>query len=263
MYRYALDILTEDGRLLGQAPIEPDWGPALEWASFQGIRQERLPGRMGSHPGVIEPVWDPARGEPHVSGFRAVIPGENGKAASSHFTTSYFRPLAHEASATFVEKGLLKGGDLFRFRVCAFVVPFAHPAPGSTNGLEVDEIVRPLPLGNKPLRSFIEAKANEAKASTNIETERSANIETEGSTNIETERSATKETEVSVSVDKKAGASVDAAAPLKEEARRSAYKAGGPVGAGSGGQLGMCPSSFQDTFWTKRCPSVGRHKTWR
>ena len=132
VYRYALDMMTDDGSPLGQASVEPDWGPVLEWASFQGIRQGRLQARMGCHPGIVEPIWDAVRGEPYVSGFRAVITGENGTSVSSDLSTSYFRPLAHEASTTFVEKGLLKGGDLFRFRVCAFEVPSAKsPGDGS------------------------------------------------------------------------------------------------------------------------------------
>lgn len=173
-YRYALEMLKQDGTLLGQKTIDPDWGPAREWASFEGIRRGVLPARMGPHPSVIEPIFDGKRGEPYVSGFRAVIHGGNGEAVSSDFPTSYFRSLAHEASTDFVKDGLLKAGELFLYRVCAIAVPAfsGNDRPTGRDGearerekereleLDFEEVVHPLPLDEVPLRSFMDARAD-------------------------------------------------------------------------------------------------------
>jgi hypothetical protein len=164
-YQYALEILAEDGTILGQVPMEPDWAPALEWASFQGIRQGRLPALASSFAGTIEPIWDPQRGEPHVSGFRAVIPTDGGEPVTSDFPTTYVRSLAKQASGTFVEKGLLKAGDLFRYRVCAFLAARPDQSPTEPEGLGLEEIISPLPLQATPLQPFLDASLREDGAS--------------------------------------------------------------------------------------------------
>jgi len=164
IYRYALDIMAEGGAPLGQVPIEPDWEPALEWASFQGIRRGLLAARMGSYPGIIRPIWDGERGEPYVAGFRAVIPGEDDGAVTSDFPTSYVRHLARQASTTFVDKGLLKPGDLFRFRVCAFGSPPAPARQAASGGLEVEEIPCSLPVASTPLSTFLEGSVPDGPA---------------------------------------------------------------------------------------------------
>jgi hypothetical protein len=161
LYQYALEILAEDGTVLGQVPVEPDWSPALEWASFQGIRQGRLPAVISSFAGTIEPVWDTERGEPHVSAFRAVIPTDGAEPVTSDFPTTYVRSLGKQASGTLVEKGLLKAGDLFRYRVCAFHATRPDQSPTGPDGLSLEEIISPLPLLATPLQPFLDASVRE------------------------------------------------------------------------------------------------------
>ncbi len=150
--RYALDIFTDNGESLGQVAIEPDWVPALECVTFDGVRQGRLRALMTASTGTIEPVWDAIRGEPHVSGFRAVIPADDGGSISADFPTTYFSSLARRASVGFVEKGLLKSGELFRYLVCAFPAREAEP---TSAGLAVEEIPERLPLVEASLQQFV------------------------------------------------------------------------------------------------------------
>lgn len=156
-YQYTIDLLAEDGQLLGQVPAAPDWEPALEWAIFAGVRRRQLPAVTAAPTGEIEPIWHPQRGRPYVSGFRALIPADGSGTVSSDIPTAYFRTLARKASATLVEKGTLRDGEFFRYEVCAFPAPPGAPNPSRAGELSVEELPRPLALDETPLARFLGA----------------------------------------------------------------------------------------------------------
>jgi hypothetical protein len=81
-------------------------------------------------------------GRPYISGFEVQVSGNGRGAARRQFTTAYFYPLAEAFSAVFVEKGVLKVGELYRFGISAFPVE----APEEHGGLQVAAMERPLPL---------------------------------------------------------------------------------------------------------------------
>ena len=150
-YQYTLDLLSEDARPLDRVVLAPDWAPALEWVRFEGIREGRLPAVTAAVPGVVKPVWDGRAGEPVVAAFRAAVRTERGDEVAREIPTAYVRSLAQQASATLVERGVLRAGDAFRYVISAFPAPRAEP---QTDGFSVEEIVQPLPLAGAPLASF-------------------------------------------------------------------------------------------------------------
>ena len=147
-YDYAIDVYTNDGKALGHVPIEVDWEPARQDVSFRAVRRGVHAADRGAAGDVtaVEPVWDPVRHEPIVAGFRVRIAGGNGDAAiSGDFPLGYFKGLARLVSAGFVEQGLLKAQELFRYNVLAVKKadpPEDPPRPAFT----VAEVTPPLPL---------------------------------------------------------------------------------------------------------------------
>jgi hypothetical protein len=157
-YHYALTMYAQEGRVsLGQVPVTPDWGPALESARFEGIRRGQLPAVTAEAPGWIEPVWNETLGQPYLSGFQAVIQGDDGVVVRSDVPTAYVRGHAQKASASFVEKGDLKVGEVFTYVVSAFPAVEVPPTAPSSDGFSVEEVVEPLPLGDESLRRFVDA----------------------------------------------------------------------------------------------------------
>jgi proteasome lid subunit RPN8/RPN11 len=156
-YQYVIDLLREDGSPLGQVPMTPDWEPAWEWTRFVGVRQGKLPAVMAVGPGTVEPIWHPKFGEPYVAGFRVVISGNGGGEVASEIPTAYFRGLAQQASATLVEKGALKPGELFHYLVCAFPNDPTKPSQElpQVGRFSVEEVAQPLPLEETPLEPFL------------------------------------------------------------------------------------------------------------
>jgi len=122
-YRYAIDYFTPAGEALGSVPVEPDWEPALEWTQFLGLRQQKLRAIGPNGSGRIEPVWDPSHGKPVLSAVCVEFPPRDGNdEVSAQIPITYFKPLAQEGSRRLVESGQLKGGDRFRYKVCAYLV---------------------------------------------------------------------------------------------------------------------------------------------
>ncbi len=157
-YQYVLDFFGEDSRSAGPVAITPDWGPALEWVHFQGVRQGRLPPVTAVGAGAVEPVWHTKLGEPYLSGVRIGIPpgdGGDAQSVSYQFPTSYLARQAHLASGELVERGSLKAGEVFRYRVSAFPRSAgAAPIPQTTDFSVVEE-AQPLCLADTPLASYL------------------------------------------------------------------------------------------------------------
>jgi hypothetical protein len=165
-HRYVLELFNKDGSPLGQAPMEPDWTPALEWTLFAFIRRGRLPPTMMPRPHAITPVWDPHLGKPYVAGFRITLWGWGGRdELATDFSTSYFRDHAQQASSRFVERGLLEFGERFWYAVSAFPTEPELPTQAAKpEGFSVQEIATPIPLGDKPLAALLRASVQLGQA---------------------------------------------------------------------------------------------------
>jgi proteasome lid subunit RPN8/RPN11 len=154
-YRILLDVRSDAGRTLGQLPIEPDWLPALECATFECVRQGRLPALATIPSGVVEPVWHETTGEPYVRAFRAVVADEHGELMSVHIPLGYVRPLAERASRQFVEEGLIEAGQPFRYLVIAYPAAAESSCdPGSTM---IPAAGPRLPVSETALQPFLAA----------------------------------------------------------------------------------------------------------
>ena len=159
-YTYAIDFYRPDGAAICQIPVEPDWMAALEWVHFEGIRAGVLPPLMVANLAGgayhVEPVWHPTAGQPRVSGFRITVPanGNGAKTVSRQIPTAYLRGVVEQASAVFVEKGVLQTGETFRYVVSAFA-SMARVADAPSLDFAVEEIAQPLPLTKTALEALL------------------------------------------------------------------------------------------------------------
>ncbi|MCP4896929.1 MAG: hypothetical protein GY906_08130 [bacterium] len=119
-YRYVLELYREDGEQIGQAIIDADWEPAIEWTRFERLRHHD-PQTNGAHPGaVIRPVWHTDVGEPYLHGFSVTLPETGQTGTTAQFPIHYFARAAQFASSKLVEMGKLADGELFRYLAMAF-----------------------------------------------------------------------------------------------------------------------------------------------
>jgi hypothetical protein len=156
-YSYVLDLFRENGSLVGQASVAPDWLPAIDWCRFSAIRADLCPPVMNGEGHSIKPLWDSKIGQPHIAGVRVVLSGKNGKQRfSGEIPTAYFSGLAQQAASLFVKRGLLRAGDVFWCRVSAFPAETDRSdEPENPQGISVHKIERPLPLSPKPLEGLL------------------------------------------------------------------------------------------------------------
>jgi len=152
MYRYTVDFYRRDGTPLGQYPIDPDWQPARECAVFTAVRRGLLSASASGSAAAVEPVWSGTLGAPYVAALRIVVPANGAAAMVDELTLGYLTPLVQPAVATFLERGDLEPGELFRYRVCAFAAPAAI-----STGFEVEEVATPLPLRDGSLVELLAA----------------------------------------------------------------------------------------------------------
>ncbi|MFN8644448.1 MAG: hypothetical protein U0802_23365 [Candidatus Binatia bacterium] len=150
-YRYEVQVLSEDGEALGQLPFEPDWSPAIACVAFAARRRGALPAAAAA-PGVVEPRWDPARGEPFVGGLRVRVDG----VAPVGLPLAYLWPQAHLAALALVDAGTVRAGDVLRYRLRA--VPAPAEAPAAAMAFAVEELDALPPVGAARLADF-EARA--------------------------------------------------------------------------------------------------------
>ncbi|HVO28046.1 MAG TPA: hypothetical protein VMW56_30950 [Candidatus Margulisiibacteriota bacterium] len=159
-YTYTIDFHRQDGTRVGQAPVEPDWMPALEWIHLEGIRAGVLRPVMVANPAScayhVEPVWHPTAGRPRLSAFRVTVPAGTARAVSRLIPTAYLRGHVEQASAALVEQGVLQSGEPFRYVVNAFASS-ARAAPAPAADFAVEEIPQPLPLKTTALEPFLSA----------------------------------------------------------------------------------------------------------
>ena len=174
-FQYTIEYLTDDGEPIGSVPFDPDWEPAREWAHWESVRRGASSAtKTGTGTGRgtalrIVPVWDEVAGAPVMSAARFEASG--GLAAAEKISTlAYFRSAAREGSADMIERGLLKVGAPYQYRVCAYArEPGAVRTPGSqTNGpdgrdgrdglaFDVEETPQPLSFTESSLDAFVRA----------------------------------------------------------------------------------------------------------
>ena len=136
-YRFAIEILTPEGVPLGQFPVTVDWEPAREDVRMLALRHRKIDPRTGDANVVVQPVWEDERGEPYAAGAR-LIDGD----IASEMPLTYFQPSAIEVSAQLVEKEILKAGDLFDFKLLAFLG--TEPASKSCSAFAMEDVIAPL-----------------------------------------------------------------------------------------------------------------------
>jgi hypothetical protein len=156
-YRYAIELLNDGAAVLDRFPAEIDWAPAAEWVRFTGIRRGKLPPVLVTDPGTVEPIWHPKHGQPYLAGFEVTVLGSDGVSFSSEIPTSCLKLLARQASAAAVEKGLLKSGEWFHYRVLAFPCE-AEPVQRSADAVpfSIKEVLQPLPLRTRPFGDLLQ-----------------------------------------------------------------------------------------------------------
>lgn len=157
-YQYALDVYKNDGQPLKRMAVRVDWEPALEAAWLLAVRrgQRRPDAATGREAATIEPVWDPVLREPSLTGFRVRLADGGGPATSSDFSLEYFRGLARHVSACFVQEGLLKQGELFRYGVVALERGAPEQGDGApSRPFAVEELAPPVPVRRRPLAELL------------------------------------------------------------------------------------------------------------
>jgi hypothetical protein len=154
-YRYTLDMFGEDGRSLGQFPVEPNWEPAFECTVFEAVRRGRAPAVMGRPAGTIEPIWDAELDAPYVSGFRARTRVADAGTLESEIPITFLRAEARRLSTSLVEANELKSGEVFQYRTCAYAVGGATRGSRPEEAFVVEEVAQALPLQTTALDRFV------------------------------------------------------------------------------------------------------------
>lgn len=121
-YRWAIEVLREDGTTVATRPVTPDFGPAREWARWQAIRRGRPTEAAFTDPVVAEPTRDGA-GAKGITGVRL-----RSAELECDVGLTPFQDPAQATVAALVREGVLIGGDRVRWRALAEAAD-ADPAP--------------------------------------------------------------------------------------------------------------------------------------
>jgi len=119
-FRYALELIRNDGASAGQFPVEIDWEPIRQWARFDALRRDE-PQENSQQECPALPYWDEALGKPYVSGFELTENAD--EIVPTHYLGSPARSLANQL----VDEGKLEI-DTYGFRVLAYPVNDRKPA---------------------------------------------------------------------------------------------------------------------------------------
>ena len=161
-YRFLIEILRQDGTLVGRYPVVPDWVPAKEWIHFAGIRRGQLAPAMGTPSCSIEPIWHHKMGVPYADAFRVAAIGSSSRPShegpSVEVPITYFQGIVQHRLATLVAEGKLEAGEVARFLVCALPA-HERDRTQSTEDAEafaIEDVAQPLPLVEDSLEAFVE-----------------------------------------------------------------------------------------------------------
>ena len=158
-FQFMLEIRANDGRVLGQRPVEPNWEPAREWTRFTWWRQDhRSVAALGADT-IVEPVAQPSTGLPFASGFRVTLTSDGQPIGRCDFPVTYFTTQARAVSGEMVAAGLLKEGEIFRYQLLAFPRERANGKQPAAAMFDVAEIVRAPPLKPTSFAALISAAA--------------------------------------------------------------------------------------------------------
>ena len=139
-HRYALLFLREDGTLITQCAVEPDWEPVFEAGRFEAARRGRLaPADLVD--GAIVPRWDSHNGAPYVSALDVELDVQ-GAPWSCEIPVTCFRETARAHASVLVDGGLLAEGETYRYLPLAFAHPETEGDPPS--GSTVEELPQEL-----------------------------------------------------------------------------------------------------------------------
>lgn len=158
-YQYALMLYSGAGeKPLGQVTIAPDWEPAREWAEFRAIRRGLLSADEAGRACTVQPIWHTTAGEPYMQGFRLSVSTNESIETATDFTKAYFRPLARQAAALLMKKGVLKKGERFKFLAAAF--PRQEKSAEATKfGFTMEEVRPGLSIEEASLAAFVQDSA--------------------------------------------------------------------------------------------------------
>ena len=161
-YDYVMAFYDSAGNTLGTRAVEPDFEPALQWATFAGLRQGLVPPAPAGVTSRVEPVWNPEVGEPCLGAFAVTVTAPPGGEMRTVFPSTYFQDLAEAQSPWLIQEGLLDSGEVFQYVLMAvrrepvqvrrpsgrFTVRRTEPAWRITDGLPVgDLLARSAPVG--------------------------------------------------------------------------------------------------------------------
>src|SRR5262245_20316589 len=90
---WSIELVRDDGSVVGPYRIEPDFEPAFECARLSGVRSGRLD-RFASLPGDLEPVWHLSLGRPFVERVAVHVPAGGGDGGRCEIPSTYFGSLA-------------------------------------------------------------------------------------------------------------------------------------------------------------------------
>jgi hypothetical protein len=153
-YRYVVTLSRPDGPPLGDAAIQPDWAPAIEWTRLVGLRTHGRWVDSANGERAVEPIWHEALGEPHLAGVRIWLGESDDDRWSADFPIAYFADQARTASEPLVASGVLKKGDRFHFRVAAF--PHDSLAAHRPLSLVTTDAVAEFPVCETPVAPWLE-----------------------------------------------------------------------------------------------------------
>lgn len=124
-FRYALELLRDDGASAGQFAVEIDWEPLRQCARFAALqRGEQAIDDAIAFP--ARPEWDETLGKPYLSGFRLGEAGARPGAGEQVIPTGFLRPRAATLALQLIDEGKLER-DAYSFRVLAY--PQSGPEP--------------------------------------------------------------------------------------------------------------------------------------
>lgn len=164
-YQLILDILTPEGRELGQTPVQV-LERYVEDARFSGICSHALPPSCIAGAATLVPLWRQAGVDPSLTGFRLDLvcdcDGTSHRFSKSYGLTALQRPVQH-ATALLRDKGQLQLAESVRYRLCAFRTP---AAPGNNRRLRRTSEVMPYPLQPQSLPPLVPPDRSASEAMT-------------------------------------------------------------------------------------------------
>lgn len=165
IYRYILEILSDAGRVLGQADVAADFTPAFEWTRLEGARRGRLDFSRYDTPASMLPLWHEKLSRPYLQGFRVFLNSGAAQDFYCDFPLAYFRDLATRTSALLVEEGKLRAGDRFFYLVSAYPAESKSPG-GKGGGFEVADMPAAIPLLESSLSEFLRSSVTQGAVET-------------------------------------------------------------------------------------------------